>query len=47
MNPLIKRVVKSKAKKLGKTIAVGLVVNKLPPEAKRTVRIVSDFVKSR
>lgn len=44
---LIKEQVQKQTKNAAKAVVVNMVIRKLHPEAQRTVRIVSDFVKSR
>ena len=49
-NPLaahVQKLIAQQAKQAGKTAMINMMVRKLPPEAQRTVRIVSDFVKNR
>jgi hypothetical protein len=49
-NPIashIQKMIAQQAKQAGKTAVINMMVRKLPQEAQRTVRIVSDFVKSR
>lgn len=43
----VKTQVKNQVKAAGQTVIRNVVVKRLHPEAQRTIRIVSDFVKSR